>query len=61
MSQPPGYVDPANPSHVCLLYKAIYGLKQAPRAWFERFTTQLFHLGYLASWFLRGLPPSLYG
>lgn len=27
MSQPPGYVDPAHPSRVCLLHKAIYGLK----------------------------------
>lgn len=28
---------------MCLLHKALYGLKQAPRAWFEKFTTQLFH------------------
>ena len=49
MSQPPGYVDPAHPSHVCLLHMAIYGLKQALRAWFESFTTQLFHLGFIAS------------
>lgn len=49
MSQPPRYVDPANPSHVCFLLKAVYGLKQAPMAWFESFTTQLFHLGFIAS------------
>lgn len=30
--QPQGYVDPAFPTHVCLLHKALYGLKQAPRA-----------------------------
>jgi len=49
MSQPPGYVDPAHPTHVYLLHKAIYGLKQAPRAWFESFTSQLFHIGFHAS------------
>ena len=49
MSQPPGYKDISKPHHVCLLHKAIYGLKQAPRAWFDSFTTQLFHLGFHAS------------
>ena len=37
------------PNHVCLLHKAIYGLKQAPSAWFDSFTTQLFHLGFHVS------------
>ena len=49
MAQPQGYVDPAFPKHVCLLHKAFYGLKQAPRAWFERFTSQLLHIGFCAS------------
>ena len=49
MSQPSSYVDPEHPTHVCLLHKAIYGLKQAPRAWFESFTSQLFHIGFHAS------------
>jgi hypothetical protein len=31
--QPPDFVDPAAPDHVCLLLKSLYGLKQAPRAW----------------------------
>ena len=33
MRQPPGFVDPALPHHLCRLVKALYGLKQAPRAW----------------------------
>uniref|UniRef100_A0A2N9G021 Integrase catalytic domain-containing protein n=1 Tax=Fagus sylvatica TaxID=28930 RepID=A0A2N9G021_FAGSY len=49
MVQPQGYTDPSHPSHVCKLLKSIYGLKQAPRAWFESFTSQLLHLGFLAS------------
>ena len=49
MSQPPGYIDPTHRAHVCLLHKAIYGLKQASRAWFESFTSQLFHIGFHAS------------
>uniref|UniRef100_A0A803PXS9 Integrase catalytic domain-containing protein n=1 Tax=Cannabis sativa TaxID=3483 RepID=A0A803PXS9_CANSA len=32
MQQPPGFIDPEFPHHVCKLNKAIYGLKQAPRA-----------------------------
>ncbi|CAH9080265.1 unnamed protein product [Cuscuta europaea] len=34
MTQPPGFVDPAFPKHICRLRKALYGLKQAPRAWY---------------------------
>ena len=49
MTQPQGYVDPSFPNHLCLLHKALYGLKQAPRAWFERFTSQLLHVGFCAS------------
>ena len=48
MAQPQGYVDQSCPNHVCLLHKALYVLKQAPKAWFERFTSQLLHVGFVA-------------
>nr|GEV28046.1 hypothetical protein [Tanacetum cinerariifolium] len=35
VSQPEGFVDQDNPSHVYKLKKALYGLKQAPRAWYN--------------------------
>ncbi|GJS16213.1 retrovirus-related pol polyprotein from transposon TNT 1-94 [Tanacetum coccineum] len=35
ISQPEGFVDQDNPSHVYKLKKALYGLKQAPRAWYD--------------------------
>ena len=37
------------PHHVCRLHKSLYGLKQAPRVWFDRFVSQLLHLGFEAS------------
>jgi Reverse transcriptase (RNA-dependent DNA polymerase) len=49
MAQPPGFVNPDFPNHVCLLKKALYGLKQAPRAWFHRLRDFLASLGFLAS------------
>jgi histone deacetylase 1/2 len=36
MPQPPSFVDPSCPQHLCRLEKALYGLKQAPRAWHAR-------------------------
>nr|GFB48898.1 retrovirus-related Pol polyprotein from transposon TNT 1-94 [Tanacetum cinerariifolium] len=35
VSQPEGFVDQDNPSHVYKLKKALYGLKQAPLAWYH--------------------------
>nr|GEX63925.1 retrovirus-related Pol polyprotein from transposon TNT 1-94 [Tanacetum cinerariifolium] len=35
VSQPKGFVNHDNPSHVYKLKKALYGLKQAPRAWYD--------------------------
>lgn len=49
MQQPPGYVDPIKPKHVCKLNKCIYGLKQAPRAWFEKFSGFLINVGFIMS------------
>jgi hypothetical protein len=47
--QPPGFVDPAAPDHVCLLQKSLYGLKQAPRAWHQRFSSFIRRSGFTAS------------
>ncbi|KAI5337531.1 hypothetical protein L3X38_016802 [Prunus dulcis] len=49
MQQPPGFVDPSCPHHVCKLHKAIYGLKQAPHAWFHRFSSFLLRVGFVNS------------
>ncbi|KAK9072095.1 hypothetical protein SSX86_008527 [Deinandra increscens subsp. villosa] len=46
MAQPPGFVDPSFPNHVCKLNKAIYGLKQASRAWYDELKSFLVSLGF---------------
>ncbi|GKB99380.1 retrovirus-related pol polyprotein from transposon TNT 1-94 [Tanacetum coccineum] len=40
-SQPEGFVDQNNPSHVYKLKKALYGLKQAPHAWYNMLSSFL--------------------
>nr|GEV63066.1 uncharacterized mitochondrial protein AtMg00810-like [Tanacetum cinerariifolium] len=41
VSQPEGFVDQDNPSHVYKLKKGLYGLKQAPRAWYSMLSSFL--------------------
>nr|GEU79847.1 hypothetical protein [Tanacetum cinerariifolium] len=41
VSQPEGFVDQENPSHVYKLKKALYGLKQAPRVWYDMLSSFL--------------------
>lgn len=48
MRQPPGF-EQTDKTLVCKLKKALYGLKQAPRAWFEKLTSTLNSLGFIAS------------
>jgi hypothetical protein len=49
MRQPPGFVDPDRPQHLCRLVKALYGLKQAPRAWHARLGAGLHAHGFVPS------------
>lgn len=46
MEQPSGFKDPAHPTFVCRLKRALYGPRQAPRAWFNRFNTYLLTIGF---------------
>ncbi|GKE97893.1 retrovirus-related pol polyprotein from transposon TNT 1-94, partial [Tanacetum coccineum] len=41
VSQPEGFVDQDNPSHVYKLKKALYNLNQAPRAWYDMLSSFL--------------------
>jgi hypothetical protein len=49
MQQPPGFIHPEKPHHVCRLRKSIYGLKQAPRAWFQTLQKFLSDYGFVNS------------
>ncbi|KAH9782897.1 retrovirus-related pol polyprotein from transposon RE1 [Citrus sinensis] len=49
MMQPEGFINKAQPNHVCKLRKALYGLKQAPRAWFEKLKRALSDWGFTNS------------
>lgn len=50
ITQPPGYIDPENPTHVCRLNKALYGLKQASLAWYQTLTVFLVSIEFRASY-----------
>ena len=43
----PGFSVESN--KVCYFRHALYGFKQAPRAWFAKFSSTIFRLGYTAS------------
>ena len=47
MQPPPGLFVDSN--KVYRLRRVLYGLKQAPRAWFAKFNSTIFCLGYTAS------------
>lgn len=47
MVPPPGVSH--RPGQVCRLKKALYGLKQAPRAWFDKFSSVVYSLGFTSS------------
>ncbi|GJU27573.1 retrovirus-related pol polyprotein from transposon TNT 1-94, partial [Tanacetum coccineum] len=56
VSQPEGFEDHENPTHVYRLKKALYGLKQAPRAWYDTLSKFL-----LANNFFKGaVDPTLF-
>ena len=46
--QPPHSLS-VESNKVCRLWRALYGLKQAPRAWFAKFSSTIFRLGYTVS------------
>ena len=50
MSQPLGFIDKDNPTHVCKLKKTIYSLKQAPRAWYQKVKNFLLSSGFKNSY-----------
>ncbi|GJT02158.1 retrovirus-related pol polyprotein from transposon TNT 1-94 [Tanacetum coccineum] len=47
VSQPDGFVDQDNPSHVYKLKKALYGLKQTPHAWYDMLSSFLISQQFL--------------
>ena len=49
MHQPPGFIDPHFPHHMCSLNKTLHGLKQAPRAWYDKLKTSLLSRGFQSS------------
>ncbi|CAH9095560.1 unnamed protein product [Cuscuta europaea] len=58
MHQPPGFVHPEFPTHICRLRKALYGLKQASRAW-SHLLVGFYILLYVDAILITGSSPSL--
>ena len=46
--QPPSGLS-IDSNKICHIRRALYGLKQALRAWFAKFSSTIFRLGYMAS------------
>lgn len=49
IKEPPRFIHPDYPNHVCRLKKAINELKQAPQAWFRHFSNALIFISFLPS------------
>lgn len=49
MIQPPGFIHPSLPNHVCKLKKALYGLRQAPHACYQELKGFLLQYGFVNS------------
>ncbi|KAF2310439.1 hypothetical protein GH714_010172 [Hevea brasiliensis] len=49
MEQPPGFMDPNKPNHVCRLKRSLYGLRQAPRQRHKKLVQILVDLGFQPS------------
>jgi len=49
MHQPPRFVDPVKPWHVCRLNISIYGFKQASRQWYKALWDALLGFGFIHS------------
>ena len=46
MRQPPGFIDPEQPKHVCRLARGLYGLRQSGRVWYQTLTNAFKDLGF---------------
>jgi Reverse transcriptase (RNA-dependent DNA polymerase) len=46
MTQPPEYIDPRYPNHVCKLLKGLYRLKQVRGIWHRTITTYVEEIGF---------------
>lgn len=49
MVQPPGFLHPSYPHHICRLRRTIYGLKQASHEWYKALKTFLLQYGFKSS------------